>query len=163
MMKLKTPKVKGQSSVEFLMTYGWAILIIGVAMILLWQWGVFNPTGSVKFSSLGFWGVVPADAQYRSNGELVLSIRNEIVDADINITEITISTGDAEHTYDPNPDIFVSAGNTTLIPVPDNFPGGQAGGAYDMQIVISYKDNRLDQTKFPSFKSSGTIRSSIEN
>jgi hypothetical protein len=92
-MKVKTPKAKGQSSVEFLMTYGWAILIIGVAMILLWQWGFFNPTGTVKFSSLGFWGVIPADAQYRSNGDLTLSIRNEIVDADINITEINIATG----------------------------------------------------------------------
>jgi hypothetical protein len=167
-MKVKTPKAKGQSSVEFLMTYGWAILIIGVAMILLWQWGFFNPTGTVKFSSLGFWGVVPADAQYRSNGDLTLSIRNEIVDADINITRITITPG-GENSYPfevPAINQFVSAGNVTkftILESDSDFTGGQAGGAYDMSIIISYVDNRLNVTEYPGFNSSGVIRSSIEN
>ena len=161
-MKVKTPKGKGQSSIEFLMTYGWAIVIIGVAMVLLWQWGFFNPTGTMKFSSLGFWGVVPADAQYKSNGDLKLSLRNEIVDADLNITQIIVSTGGVTPTYNvPAANQFVSAGNITTFTI-TGLPGGQAGAAYDLNIIISYQDNRLNASKYPSFNSSGTIRSSIE-
>jgi len=34
---------KAQSAMEYLMTYGWAILIIGVVLAALYQLGVFNP------------------------------------------------------------------------------------------------------------------------
>jgi hypothetical protein len=34
---------KAQSAMEYLMTYGWAILIIAVALVVLLQLGVFNP------------------------------------------------------------------------------------------------------------------------
>ena len=35
---------KSQSAMEYLMTYGWAILIIAIAMVALFQLGVFNGT-----------------------------------------------------------------------------------------------------------------------
>ena len=37
-------KRKGQQSVELLMTYGWAILIIIVVIGALWKMGVFDET-----------------------------------------------------------------------------------------------------------------------
>src|SRR5690348_13976655 len=36
---------KAQSAMEYLMTYGWAILIIAVVLGALYQLGVFNPNG----------------------------------------------------------------------------------------------------------------------
>ena len=36
--------MKSQSAMEYLMTYGWSILVIAVAMGLLFQLGVLNPT-----------------------------------------------------------------------------------------------------------------------
>ena len=35
---------KGQVAMEFLMTYGWAILIILIAVAALWLLGVFSPS-----------------------------------------------------------------------------------------------------------------------
>ena len=35
---------KSQSAMEYLMTYGWAILIIAIVMVALFQLGVFNGT-----------------------------------------------------------------------------------------------------------------------
>ncbi len=34
---------RGQSAMEFLMTYGWAVLIIAVVLVALFQLGAFNP------------------------------------------------------------------------------------------------------------------------
>lgn len=34
---------KGQGAMEFLMTYGWAILVVLIAIGCLWYFGVLNP------------------------------------------------------------------------------------------------------------------------
>lgn len=81
-------KTRGQASLEFLMTYGWAILVIGVVLVVLWQWGLFTPQGTSKSTYMGFWGVIPVDFAYRSNGRFNISLQNTIVDGDINITGI---------------------------------------------------------------------------
>ncbi|MGC9067348.1 MAG: hypothetical protein ACP5HL_02825, partial [Minisyncoccia bacterium] len=42
--KIKTKqKIKSQAAMEYLMTYGWAILIISLALGVLWSLGVLNP------------------------------------------------------------------------------------------------------------------------
>ena len=38
-------KMRGQSALEFLMTYGWAILVLTVTLGVLFYMGVFNPQG----------------------------------------------------------------------------------------------------------------------
>jgi len=36
--------LKGQTALEYLITYGWAILVILVVLAVLWYYGVFNPS-----------------------------------------------------------------------------------------------------------------------
>lgn len=43
-------KIKGQTAMEYLMTYGWAILIIIVVVAALYAMGVFNIKGGVTCS-----------------------------------------------------------------------------------------------------------------
>ncbi len=38
---------RGQSALEYLVTYGWAILAIVIVAALLWALGIFNPGGLV--------------------------------------------------------------------------------------------------------------------
>ena len=45
---------KSQSALEYLMTYGWAILIIVIVAVILYSMGIFNPSSSVTFTSSGF-------------------------------------------------------------------------------------------------------------
>jgi hypothetical protein len=35
---------KGQTALEYLITYGWAILVILVVLAVLWYYGIFNPS-----------------------------------------------------------------------------------------------------------------------
>ena len=79
-------------------------------------------------------------------------------------TRVSIPS-DIVNEFDINPDKFLSAGNVTTITIPQastGFSGGPAGTAYEMNVIISYQDNRLDPTKYPGFNSTGIIRSSIE-
>jgi len=46
-------KTKGQSAMEYLMTYGWAILVVMVVGIAMWQLGIFN-MGSSATTMTGF-------------------------------------------------------------------------------------------------------------
>jgi len=34
---------KGQGAMEILLTYGWAILVVIIVGVVLWQMGIFNP------------------------------------------------------------------------------------------------------------------------
>ena len=43
-------RVKGQTAMEYLMTYGWAILIVIVVIAALYSMGVFTPSGGVPIS-----------------------------------------------------------------------------------------------------------------
>jgi hypothetical protein len=46
--------MKGQSALEYMMTYGWAILIIVIVAVILYSMGIFNPGASITTASSGF-------------------------------------------------------------------------------------------------------------
>jgi uncharacterized protein (UPF0333 family) len=52
---------KGQGAMEYLMTYGWAILVVIIVGVVLWQMGIFNPSGGTAPGSSGFGSVRAKD------------------------------------------------------------------------------------------------------
>ena len=53
-LTLLTKSKRSQSALEYMMTYGWAILIIVIVAVILYSMGIFNPSSSVTFTSSGF-------------------------------------------------------------------------------------------------------------
>ncbi len=49
---------KGQGAMEYLMTYGWAILVVMIVGIVMWQLGIFN-MGSTSITATGFSKIKP--------------------------------------------------------------------------------------------------------
>ena len=91
--------LKGQAAMEFLMTYGWAILVVLVAIGALAYFGVLNPetllpekcliqSGSGLFCEKN---LVNADATADS---VTLRLKNSLPD-DVNVTSLTITTATA--------------------------------------------------------------------
>ncbi len=72
---------RGQSALEYLVTYGWAILAIVIIGALLIASGVFNP-GSFASSTVCKEGAslscISADSVYRANGSATLRVGNKI-------------------------------------------------------------------------------------
>ena len=53
-LKFTVKSKRSQSALEYMMTYGWAILIIVIVAVILYSMGIFNPSSSVTFTSSGF-------------------------------------------------------------------------------------------------------------
>lgn len=53
---------KGQAALEYLMTYGWAILIIIVVVAALYAMGVFTPRRTVPYKGLSYFAYVDHDS-----------------------------------------------------------------------------------------------------
>lgn len=139
------------------MTYGWAILVIGVVMVVLWQWGIFTPTSGTKATYMGFWGVMPADFSYKSNGTLILSLQNNIIDGNINVTEIIVTT---QGYSAPFPVTQVLTAGQIFGWQSQVSTGENQGNAYNILLTITYWDNRTGPGTI--FRSSGTLQGTVE-
>ena len=53
-LNLLTKGKRSQSALEYMMTYGWAILIIVIVAVILYSMGIFNPSSSITTTSIGF-------------------------------------------------------------------------------------------------------------
>ncbi len=72
--KVQSKHLKSQSAMEYLMTYGWAILIIAVVLVALFQMGVFNSANfapkAQAGSSLVFKTTISTTLEGTCNNEL---------------------------------------------------------------------------------------------
>src|SRR3989338_5866650 len=86
-------KKKGQAAMEYLMTYGWAILIVIIVAAALWALGVFNPSTWTQAAATGFagFGVPNGGWQVNSTGALVV-LKNS-AGANVRVTAITATYG----------------------------------------------------------------------
>jgi hypothetical protein len=81
---------KGQAAMEYLMTYGWAFLVIAVVIAVLLAMGVFNQPTSCSFDSLGF-TCANMPSVTATNGMLYMRITNANTNP-INVTNISCSS-----------------------------------------------------------------------
>ena len=85
---------KGQAAMEFLMTYGWAILIVVIAIAALAAFGVFNrPVQEGCFmesATMACNGPIPAISDSSGDAVIQLALRNGGASR-VNVTGITAS------------------------------------------------------------------------
>ncbi|MCL5430439.1 MAG: hypothetical protein M1504_03095 [Candidatus Marsarchaeota archaeon] len=73
MVLWKTGKYRSQSAMEYLMTYGWAILIIAVVLGVLFQLGVFNGSNFSSGVCLPISGYLCSNPLLSSSGTLSMT------------------------------------------------------------------------------------------
>jgi hypothetical protein len=111
---------KGQAAMEFLMTYGWAILIVVIAIAALAAFGVFNrpiregcfPESNMITCEMPVISLVETGT---GDAMVQMSLRNSDAGA-IDITNLIVGDGDcgAGHTYN----VSVDGGATATTAVP---------------------------------------------
>ncbi len=69
---------KAQAAMEFLMTYGWAILVVLVAIGALAYFGVLNPSKFLPSSCVITPGISCDDHRVRSDGSATIVLRNGV-------------------------------------------------------------------------------------
>lgn len=169
---------KAQSAMEYLMTYGWAILIVIIVAAALYALGIFNPatyTGRIPtgFTTLG----APDDWDVDSSGNVRILLNNRL-SSQIEVYTITVSTTGATDTWNTsgcsgagtymtiapggNVDPATACTNATL---DEPYTNGEylglgtqtAGTTYSVDVELEYNSGGFTHTE--SGKITGTVSS----
>ena len=148
---------KGQTAIEYLMTYGWAILIILIVAGVLAYYGVFAPQSLLGPSISGFSSIAvitPWDMDAAGNLRILLENR---VGQEINITAIYADTdADVGYSWEPASVIKIPAGSQSDFIGADFTANldGDAGASYKLWVKVEYELSSKPDT---FFNVSGTL------
>ncbi|EFD92880.1 MAG: hypothetical protein BJBARM5_0386 [Candidatus Parvarchaeum acidophilus ARMAN-5] len=154
---------RSQSALEYMMTYGWAILIIVIVAVILYSMGIFNPSSSISATITGFASAPVSSAICTSNGVLRFAVGDTTSNI-IKIKNITATIGSKTVTFTPNatidPNPTIAPGNTYTFSVPNVCPS--AGTHFSAAVTINYTE---PGSIFPSavYPSSGTITGTVSS
>lgn len=140
--------LKQQSAIEYLTTYGWAILIIAIVLVTLFELGIFTPNPSKQcVLEAGF-----SCSGYTLNSQGVLEFTlNQQTSNPVNITGIacyengTLLSGQAPYNP-PSNQVFMPIGSSTPFYVQcyssstNKFSAG-IGSYFHGSIAVYYKDS----------------------
>lgn len=134
---------KGQSAIEYLTTYGWALLAIVIVGAVLMQMGIFSgqcPTSDTFTSQdvgFGEWAV-------NTDGDIVLSIENR-QSSDISVQSINFTESDGTVAFESTGvGVDVPGGETsdTITVTSQNAPSG----CTTLDVTITYTLSSLGET-----------------
>ena len=146
--------MKGQTAVEYLMTYGWAILIILIVAGVLAYYGIFAPAGFLGPSASGFSQVyVLSPWDFKAGGDLTVQIENR-VGTGINVTNIYGAVGSDVGSSPVSVYEVIPAGGKSDFITASLAIAGTSGSTYQLDLWIEYFTT--DETV--RFNSTGTLR-----
>ena len=129
---------KSQSAMEYLMTYGWAILIIAIVMIALFQLGVLGNNSANTGECIASSGYLCANPVLNSNGQLQVTF-GQLSGSSMVITGINCSQANAAPNVwtavSPSANV-ITGGETSIVlscPVVSNTIGTSFSGSLWVQ------------------------------
>lgn len=146
--------LRGQSAIEYLMTYGWAILVILGLGVVLWKAGILNVGKDTTPGQRGFSQVTPIDWKLSTGRNLSVRITNEagvILNlTNINATLIAGGSGACTGTvYGAPLAVFRPAQSVTV--TISNCPVSGVSGDYfqaDVGIIYTNPSSGIDHLSF---------------
>jgi len=129
---------RGQGAMEYLMTYGWAILVVMIVGIVMWQLGIFN-MGETTLTATGFAKIKPqlAATGLKANGAFSGVFTNG-VGTTIIVNSVTV-TNKAGKPATVTTTATVAAGENWVVSVTGAAPpGAAAGDVYNVDVDITY-------------------------
>ncbi len=141
---------RGQSALEYLVTYGWAILAIVIIAAVLWYTGVFNPSKFRGGSECGGFGSFTCVDQSVTTANTTIVLGNalgrSITVSYANLTgtgaptSCGVDNGAGATSVGATGKAYVSCGVTTL----------NQNDAYDWTLSLTYVDSQSSLTKTDS-------------
>jgi len=137
-MKKHTPKMEGQTSLDFLMTYGWALLLIVVVIGSLYALGIFNTGTLTGARSTGFAQIGVVGWNINAAGDFSLALQN-LAGSDVTVVQLDAKYGNANVSF-PISNLSIPNGATS-----GNFTVGTltdltSNQYYTIAIKLTYTD-----------------------
>jgi len=146
--------MKGQTAIEYLMTYGWAILIILIVAGVLAYYGIFAPSGFLAPTARGFGQLqVRSPWSISSAGVITMDVENRVGQT-INVTDIYATIGATSGTCALAAPETINSGEHTIVSCTLGGVTGTAGSQYTATVSIEYY---TIASPTYSFNSTGTI------
>lgn len=142
---------KAQASLDFLMTYGWALLLIVLVVGALFALGVFDIGSFLGSKASGFSQMGIVGWRVSSGGAFTMMMENH-VGSPVNVTGISATYGTETVTYNTTFSMANGARSSTLSV--GNFSStGDQGDSYSISLLVTYTDT---STGF-EYMDSGTL------
>ena len=125
---------RSQSALEYMMTYGWAILVIVIVAAVLYSLGVFSPSSSLSTTVTGFANLGTVNAVCLGGTSFTISM-GDSTGYPINVTQINLTSSSGKTTYSPN--ILIQPNSIQTVTVP-SASLCTSGARYSVSAVISY-------------------------
>ncbi len=140
---------KGQSALEYMMTYGWAILVIVIVAAVLYSLGIFSPSSSVGTGSTGFAPFAATASSCGPSGfKVAFTVGGTPGGAPVTITSVTVTSSSGFSTPPSGmsvPSGTLSPGNTFTT---TSTSGACSSGVHysaSMMIDYNYQNGALGQ------------------
>jgi hypothetical protein len=137
---------KGQSAMEYLITYGWAIMIIAVALSAIYALGFLNPSVFASQQCLLQAGFSCTVVSMATNGLITLNIY-QTLPSQVNITAISCnsnSTFSHAYTYATANQIAMQTGRNSTLTLPcwsgSSRFSSQLGSAFIGYVLVNYTE-----------------------
>jgi len=132
-------KSKAQSAMEYLMTYGWAILIIAVVLGALFSLGVFNSSSLIGTSCVALSGYYCANPVLSTSGTLTLTVGQATGTSYSGVTAYIVPSGSTFSTSYPSNYIGnLNSGQTVPITVNNVLTSPSLGTAFTGQVWLVF-------------------------
>ncbi|MGC8652234.1 MAG: hypothetical protein ACP5UH_03220 [Candidatus Micrarchaeia archaeon] len=132
---------KAQSAMEYLMTYGWAILVVSIVLAALFQLGIFNSSSFVSTACIPQSGFLCSNPVLTTSGTLSVSFGSAF--PQINIIGTGCSTSSSMPSTYVGLNSTVGAGQITTLYFKCPFPGG-INKPFSGTLWINYTQNGID-------------------
>jgi hypothetical protein len=147
--------MKGQTAVEYLMTYGWAILIILIVAGVLAYYGIFAPAGFLGPTARGFGQVQVLNpwSLTASSGDISLNLGNRAGES-ITLTGVNYTIDSTTYASTAiSGDTTLSSGENGVVTATGAgaIAGKATGDTYSATVVIAYTVGTT------TFTSAGTL------
>ena len=131
--------IRGQGALEYLMTYGWAILVVMAIGAIMWQLGIFDLANTTTSSSSGFPRLKPIlpMVKMETSGDFQGIFMNSAGNPIMINTPITANSREVSCTITHPAGEIVNAEQFELN---GTCPGvsGNMGDSFEINIIISY-------------------------
>ena len=149
--------LKAQAAIDFLMTYGWAIVLIVLVAAALFSLGIFDTGTFIGNKAVGFTQVQVVGFKLAQDGTLTMKFQNQVGEP-INVTSINATYQSTEITNINTGISNLGVGKSSSTVTVGDFGTLTAGNSYTLPIKIGYKDltNSFDYTE------TGTLNGVVE-
>jgi hypothetical protein len=144
--------MKGQGALEYLMTYGWALLIIVVVGAALYALGILNPATYTQSRCTGFQYFTYQNQKFSTTDYTIEFLNGN---SEVNITSIAVDGTTLTNLTGVSGDFVSPARKITVTGL--NPPTKTVGDTFSSVVTITYNTATI-----PGIKDSGTCTGKVQ-